>query len=165
LGRGRVPGGSRTHGTACRRAAFRKASVLGSGLRREQFGHAGSGLWSAKNRWNLLPCSAEPVGRFCSAQKFERSSGPKAQPFIQRRAKPWYIGRTACYILLCLAVFGPTGQVRLNSPTVCVGLKMNSWPVGPDVAGNKKGLWESAGINRYGAADERAVQERSSEPS
>jgi hypothetical protein len=39
-----------------------------------------------------------------------RSFGPKAQPFIQRRAKPWYIGRTACYILLCFAVFGPTGQ-------------------------------------------------------
>ena len=67
-------------------------------------------VWSAINRWNLLPCSAEPAGRFCSAQKFQRSSGPKAQPFIQRRAKPWYIGRTACYILLCLALFGPTGQ-------------------------------------------------------
>jgi hypothetical protein len=43
-------------------------------------------------------------------QKHGKSFGPKAQPFIQRRAKPWYIGRTACYILLCLAVFGPTGQ-------------------------------------------------------
>ncbi|MGO8748510.1 MAG: hypothetical protein ACLQNE_21250 [Thermoguttaceae bacterium] len=50
------------------------------------------------------------MGRYCSAQKSEKSSGPKAQPFIQRRAKPWYIGRTACYILLYLAVFGPTGQ-------------------------------------------------------
>ena len=45
-----------------------------------------------------------------SAQEYGKSFGPKAQPFIQRRAKPWYIGRTAYYILLCLAVFGPTGQ-------------------------------------------------------
>jgi hypothetical protein len=35
---------------------------------------------------------------------------PKAQPFVQRRAQPWYIGRMACHVLLCLAVFGPTGQ-------------------------------------------------------
>jgi hypothetical protein len=27
------------------------------------------------------------------------TTGPKAQPFIQRRAKPWYIRRTACYIV------------------------------------------------------------------
>jgi hypothetical protein len=33
-----------------------------------------------------------------------------AVEIIQRRAKPWYIGRTACYILLSLVVFGPTGQ-------------------------------------------------------
>ncbi len=65
---------------------------------------------AAQNRWYPHPCTAEPVGRYCSAQKSEKSSGPKAQPFIQRRAKPWYIGRTACYILLYLAVFGPTGQ-------------------------------------------------------
>jgi hypothetical protein len=56
------------------------------------------------------PLLGRNSGRFYSAQKFERSSGPKAQPFMQRRAKPWYIGRTVCYILLCLAVFGPTGQ-------------------------------------------------------
>ena len=48
--------------------------------------------------------------RFCSAQKYGKSFGPKAQPFIQRRVKPWYIGRTASSIVLCLAVFGPTGQ-------------------------------------------------------
>jgi hypothetical protein len=28
--------------------------------------------------------------RFCSVQKYGKSSGPKAQPFIHRRAKPWY---------------------------------------------------------------------------
>ena len=49
-------------------------------------------------------------GDFVPRRSIGKSSGPKAQPFIQRRAKPWYIGRTACYILLCLAVFGPTGQ-------------------------------------------------------
>ena len=62
-------------------------------------------LWIFILRFALLT-----VGRFCSAQKSRdviRAEGP---PFIQRRAKPWYIGRTACYILLCLAVFGPTGQ-------------------------------------------------------
>ena len=67
-------------------------------------------LGCCKNRWNPRPCSAEPAGRFYSAQKYGKLSGPKAQPFIQRRAKPWYIGRTASYILQCLAVFGPTGQ-------------------------------------------------------
>jgi hypothetical protein len=34
-----------------------------------------------------------------------RAEGPAVHP-----AKPWYIGRTACSIPLCLAVFGPTGQ-------------------------------------------------------
>ena len=41
-------------------------------------------MWPAKNRWNLHPCSAEPVGRFCSAQKFERvtiwAEGPAVHP-------------------------------------------------------------------------------------
>ena len=46
-------------------------------------------VWAAQNRWNPHPCSAEPAGRFCSAQKYGKSFGPKAQPFIQRRAKPW----------------------------------------------------------------------------
>ena len=58
----------------------------------------------------LRPCSAQPAGRFCSAQKFWKSSGPKAQSFIQRRAEPWYIGRTARSIVQRFAVFGPTGQ-------------------------------------------------------
>ncbi len=52
-------------------------------------GANGTQSWAAKNRRDLHPCWAEPAGRFCSAQKFERSSGPKAQPFIERRAKPW----------------------------------------------------------------------------
>ncbi len=55
--------------------------------RRFLVGHTPSGL--PKNRWNSHPCSAEPAGRFCSAQKYGKSFGPKAQPFIQRRAKPW----------------------------------------------------------------------------
>ena len=97
-------------------AVLRKWSEITSRIPMYQ-AHA---VWAAQNRWNRHPCSAEPAGRFCSAQKFGKSSGPKAQPFIQRRAKPWYIGRTACYILLCLAVFGPTGQefgLRLTNGT------------------------------------------------
>jgi hypothetical protein len=36
--------------------------------------------------------------------------GPKAQPLLQRRAKPRYIARTACSIVQCLAVVGPTAK-------------------------------------------------------
>jgi hypothetical protein len=39
----------------------------------------------------------------------------------------------------------PNGpRVRLNSPTVCVGLQMNSWHVGPDVTGKKRELGGAA---------------------
>ncbi|MGO8750247.1 MAG: hypothetical protein ACLQNE_30250 [Thermoguttaceae bacterium] len=53
--------------------------------------------------------SGQALGTFPQAFTY-LAFGPKAQPFIQRRAKPWYIGRTARYILKCLAVFGPTGE-------------------------------------------------------
>jgi len=46
----------------------------------------------------------------CKNVRSCKLSGPKAQPLIQRRAQPWYIGRIACYVLQCLAVLGPTGQ-------------------------------------------------------
>ena len=82
------------------------------------------------------------AGRFCSAQKYGNPPGPKVQPFIQRRAKPWYIGRTVCYIsgaLRCSAQRANSLPELTNG--VRVGLKMNFLLVGPDVAGNKKRVW------------------------
>ncbi len=111
--------------------------------------------------------------RFCSAQKFGKSSRPKVQPFIQRRAKPWYRGPTACCSLLCPAVFGPTGQKFASLPipgrrpchnplreSGCTTPSeprdgadtvrmMNSWPVGPNVTENKKPLYQGFAL-RWG---------------
>jgi hypothetical protein len=50
------------------------------------------------------------VGRLCSARNRRKSVGPKPQQFAQRRAQPWCVGRTACYVVWCLSVFSPTGQ-------------------------------------------------------
>jgi hypothetical protein len=74
--------------------------------------------------WKPLSMFAASCGRgLCSARNFGKSSAPKAQPFTQRRAKPWYIGRTACYIQQRFAVFGPTGQefagLRLPEGSLC----------------------------------------------
>ena len=99
-------------------------------------------MWAAKHRWDSHPL----LDRTCGAILFRtevrevvRAEGPAVHP-AKGEALLYRSHRVFYSAVSC--VVRPNGpRVHLNSPTVRVGLKTNSRPVGPDVAENKKGFW------------------------
>ena len=78
------------------------------------------GGWSAKNRWDLLPCSAQPAGRFCSAQKFKRSPGRRPSRSSSEGRSP---GISAAPRVLFRCVLRCSAQRAKSSPELTNGLR------------------------------------------